>query len=65
MTSTDMVPEGLVESEAARREVGYGKDRWKGFQRDGDLPWVRIGRSRYVRRADVAALIEREFAKSA
>ena len=60
-----LVPEGLVESETARKNVGYGKDKWRRFQDSGELPWARIGKSRYVREADVAALIEREFSASA
>ncbi|MFT4086769.1 MAG: hypothetical protein QM658_06370 [Gordonia sp. (in: high G+C Gram-positive bacteria)] len=42
-------------------ESKYPRDRWYQAMRAGELPYILLGGVRYVRRGDVAALIEKEF----
>lgn len=63
--SMSVIPEDADASEVIRQETSYGVKHWRELLRSGAIPSAKLGRTTYVRRSDVRAHIEREFASSA
>lgn len=64
MTQPSLLSDDVIASEEARTDVGYGRDRWRELLRSNAIPNTRIGRSVFVRRSDVRAYIESQFAEN-
>ncbi len=61
MSMAGLLPEGAEKSDVVRRQTGMGRDQWRELLRTGAIPSAKIGRSTYVRPADVTAYLAAQF----